>query len=231
MGRVIVRFEWDAWEVNHLLEDLVMSIAIPNSATPYQRSSTDIEIREMTTPVLPRVANGDREAIQECLDRYGRLIWSLAHRLIPNKSDIEDAVHDIFIEIWQAAPKFDPTKGDELTFVAMLTRRRLVDRWRGNLRRQVGNVDIGEMEIAAPVVQNPSEVNDEAEKAYRCFEKLTQQTQTVLKRSIHENLSYAKIAEQLQLPLGSVKSYARRGLIQIRECMGRNIGATAMENS
>jgi RNA polymerase sigma factor (sigma-70 family) len=177
----------------------------------------------MTKPLLPQVADGDREAIQECVERYGRLIWSLANRLIPNKSEVEDAVHDVFIEIWQSAAKFDPSKGDELTFVAMLTRRRLVDRWRANLRRQVGNVDIGEVEIAAPMVRDRSEVNDEAEKAYRCFEKLTQQTQTVLKRSIHDNLSYAKIAEQLQLPLGSVKSYARRGLIQIRECMGRNM--------
>jgi|JI9StandDraft_1071089.scaffolds.fasta_scaffold04212_5 RNA polymerase sigma factor (sigma-70 family) len=208
-----------------------MSIVIPNTATPRRLSSLNVEIREMTKPLLPQVADGDREAIQECVERYGRLIWSLANRLIPNKSEVEDAVHDVFIEIWQSAAKFDPSKGDELTFVAMLTRRRLVDRWRANLRRQVGNVDIGEVEIAAPMVRDRSEVNDEAEKAYRCFEKLTQQTQTVLKRSIHDNLSYAKIAEQLQLPLGSVKSYARRGLIQIRECMGRNIGATAMENS
>ncbi len=208
-----------------------MSLAIPKLVAPVERSSFEIETREMTKPLLPQVANGDREAIQECVERYGQLIWSLAHRLIPNKFEIEDAVHDIFIELWQAAGKFDPSKGNEVTFVAMLTRRRLVDRWRANMRREMGSVDIGEVEIAAPALQDPSELNEEAQKAQRCFEKLTEQTQTVLKKSIHDNLSYSRIAEQLKLPLGSVKSYARRGLIQIRECMGRNMGIVSLENN
>jgi RNA polymerase sigma factor (sigma-70 family) len=210
-----------------------MPIALPESSA---RSSSHrnenflaSEARKMTVPLLPRVAEGDREAIQECVDRYGGLIWSLANRLIRNREDVEDAVHDVFIELWQAAARFDASKGSELTFVAMLTRRRLVDRWRAYLRREVNSVDIGEIDVAAPLVRDSSELNDEAQKAAHCFEKLTRQTQVVLRRSIHDNLSYTKIAEELTIPLGSVKSYARRGLMQLRDCMGRNSNALRLE--
>lgn len=185
----------------------------------------------MIVPLLPRVAQGDREAIAECVDRYGGLIWSLANRLIRNRADVEDAVHDIFIELWQAAAKFDERKGSEVTFVAMLTRRRLVDRWRAFLRREVNSVDIGEVDIAAPLQCDLNELSDEARKAAQCFEKLTQQTQVVLRRSIHDNFSYAKISEELQIPLGSVKSYARRGLIQLKDCMGRGTSTMRLEEA
>lgn len=183
----------------------------------------------MTVPLLPRVAQGDRVAIQECVDRYGGLILSLANRLIRNREDVEDAVHDIFIELWQAAANFDPAKGSEVTFVGMLTRRRLVDRWRAYLRREVNSVDIGDHDVAAPLIRDTAELSDEAQKAAQCFEKLTRQTQVVLHRSIHENFSYSKIAEELKIPLGSVKSYARRGLMQLRECMGRSSTAMRLE--
>jgi len=183
----------------------------------------------MTPPLLPRVAHGDREAIQECVDRYGGLICSLANRLIRNREDAEDAVHDIFIELWQAAANFDPSKGSEVTFVGMLTRRRLIDRWRAYLRREVHNVDIREVDIAAPLIGDATELSDEAQKAALCFEKLTRQTQVVLHRSIHDNFSYSKIAEELKIPLGSVKSYARRGLMQLRDCMGRSSNAMRLE--
>jgi RNA polymerase sigma factor (sigma-70 family) len=202
---------------------------MPESESIDNRNSIASEARQMTPPLLPRVAHGDREAIQECVDRYGGLIWSLANRLIRNREDVEDAVHDIFIELWQAAASFDPSKGSEVTFVGMLTRRRLVDRWRAYLRREVNSVDIREVDIAAPLIGDATELSDEAQKAALCFEKLTRQTQVVLHRSIHENFSYSKIAEELKIPLGSVKSYARRGLMQLRDCMGRSSNAMRLE--
>jgi RNA polymerase sigma-70 factor, ECF subfamily len=84
----------------------------------------------MTDAYLPGVAAGDRAAMRRCIDRYSDLVWSLALRLSPSRSDAEDAVQDVFVSLWQNAAKFDPTKGSEPTFVAVIARRRLIDRLR-----------------------------------------------------------------------------------------------------
>ena len=83
--------------------------------------------------LLPRVARGEETAVRECLSRYGDLIWSLARRLLPTSADAEDAVQDIFVEIWKNAERFNEQVASEKTFVVMLARRRLIDR-----RRKLG---------------------------------------------------------------------------------------------
>ena len=88
----------------------------------------------LQVPLLPRIANGETAAIDECLDRYGGLVWSLARRLSPSPSDAEDAVQEIFVDIWRNASRFREDVASEVTFVAMLARRRLVSRMRRSQR-------------------------------------------------------------------------------------------------
>ena len=88
-----------------------------------------------TPCTLQRVGNGDRSAIAECLQYYGGLVWSIARRLSPNKEDAEDAVQDIFFDLWRNAGRFDPEQGSEKVFITMIARRRLIDRLRAHERR------------------------------------------------------------------------------------------------
>ena len=74
----------------------------------------------MSPALLPRVAQGDRAALNECIQRYGSLVWSLARRASPSASDAEDAVQEIFVEVWKSASRFDPRIAGESTFVAMI---------------------------------------------------------------------------------------------------------------
>ena len=67
----------------------------------------------MPQTLLERVASGDVAAVQQCIDCYGGLIWSLARRLVPRQADAEDAVQEAFLGIWQGADRFDPEKGSE----------------------------------------------------------------------------------------------------------------------
>ena len=76
--------------------------------------------------ILNRIAAGDPDAVQECLDQFGGLVWSLARRLTSSESDAEDAVQEIFVEIWRKAERYDPSIASESTFIAMLARRRLI---------------------------------------------------------------------------------------------------------
>jgi RNA polymerase sigma-70 factor (ECF subfamily) len=80
--------------------------------------------------ILKRIAAGDKTAVQDCLDSYGGLVWSLARRMSPNTNEAEDAVQEIFIDVWKNAARFDESQSSETTFVAMIARRRLIDRLR-----------------------------------------------------------------------------------------------------
>ena len=77
--------------------------------------------------LLQRIATGDEAAVDNCVDRYSNLIWSLALRMLPTAADAEDAVQEIFVEVWKNADRFDPEVGAEKTYILMLARRRLID--------------------------------------------------------------------------------------------------------
>ena len=89
----------------------------------------------MAQAILNRIASGDSNAVQECLKAYGGLIWSLARRMLRDSNDAEDVVQEIFVDIWKNAEKFDPSQSSETTFVAMIARRRIIDRIRYSARR------------------------------------------------------------------------------------------------
>ena len=96
------------------------------------------------------VAGGDAGAVRECLDAYGGLVWSLARRLSPGEAEAEDAVQEIFIELWSKAGRYDEGRASETTFVAMIARRRLIDRWRQRGRRlDEDALDVNGLPIAA----------------------------------------------------------------------------------
>src|SRR3954470_14464574 len=84
-------------------------------------------------PLLGRVAAGDQQAVRECLARYGGLVWSIARRF--EAADAEDAVQEIFLDLWKSAARFDRQIASEASFVAMIARRRLIDRKRTRGRR------------------------------------------------------------------------------------------------
>src|SRR5271167_1404555 len=115
----------------------------------------------MTAPILPRVAAGERAAVAECLTRYGDLVWSLALRHASDRSEAEDAVQEIFIDLWRHAGRFDGRVASEVAFVAMVARRQLIDRWRKGRRTvEIGCIAPGP-EPSAREESNSVEVREE----------------------------------------------------------------------
>jgi RNA polymerase sigma-70 factor (ECF subfamily) len=85
--------------------------------------------------ILEQVAAGDEKAVRACVSRYGNLVWSIALRLLKSRSEAEDAVQEIFVDIWRSARRFDPSVASEATFITMIARRRIYDRLRRADRR------------------------------------------------------------------------------------------------
>lgn len=189
------------------------------------KSTQEIELQ---APILPRVAQGETNAIDECLDRYGGLVWSIACRLSPSTADAEDAVQEIFVDLWRNASRFRESLGSETTFVSVLARRRLIDRQR-KLRRnpEPKSIDESAIDLPAPKSIPKLELAEDGARATACLEKLRRNEREVLELSVYHGLTQARIAERTGVPLGTVKSLIRRALIQLRSCMqiGRQLHA------
>ncbi len=181
----------------------------------------------MAQAILKRIAAGDKTAVQDCLDTYGGLVWSLARRLSPDVADAEDAVQEIFIDVWKNAARFDETQASETTFVALIARRRLIDRLRKSNRRP--NTDSLEDVLSEPVSEKnlDAQIFVEAKEAAQAMKNLRPEQRQILHLSIVQGFSHQEIADALAMPLGTVKTHARRGLLQVREFLG--LGNTDLE--
>jgi RNA polymerase sigma-70 factor (ECF subfamily) len=173
--------------------------------------------------MLQRIAAGDSAAVRECIDQYGALVWSIARRLSRTLSDAEDATQEIFLDIWRSAARFDPSQGSDKVFIAMIARRRLIDR----LRKSSAEPPMDPLETLDAVswteASPSSETAMEAEQATRALAELRPEQRQVLELGLVHGLSQSEIATRLNMPLGTVKSFMRRGLIKVREVM--NIAA------
>ena len=180
-------------------EAFVLSKAAPMTSPP-----------RAPLPLLPRIAKGDELALRECLRRYGPLVASLARKFLRNAADVDDACQDIFLALWKNASAFDPERAAETTFVAMLARRRLIDRLRA---------------AAVRVPLPPSDACVESDTLDRYLDAriavagLTQcsedQRKVILLAS--HGLTHAEIAEEMGIPLGTVKSHYTRGIDLVKK--------------
>ncbi|MBL0921406.1 MAG: RNA polymerase sigma factor [Phycisphaerales bacterium] len=175
----------------------------------------------MTASLLERVARGDESAVRDSLEAYSPLVWSLARRLCHDRAEAEDAVQEIFVDLWRSAGRFNPAVASEPTFVAMIARRRLIDRLRRAGRRiapvAMPEGDVSSAGMATPAA--PAELSEEARVALDAMRSLSDEQQRVLQLSIMQGRSHAEIAQITGMPLGTVKTHARRGLIRIREAL------------
>jgi len=169
--------------------------------------------------ILERIAAGDQAAVQECIDAYGDLIWSLARRFLRNDADAEDAVQDVFIELWSSAGRYDHKIASEVAFVSTIARRRLIDKLR-QARRRPGMDSLDDEEASdanKPTVLPQMEEESDVAVVERVLATMEPEHREILALSLYEGYSHSEIAERLSLPLGTVKTRVRRGLIYVRD--------------
>ena len=187
----------------------------------------------MSLSLLSRVAIGDRAAVDDCVTHYGGLLWSLARRHSPDLASAEDAVQEIFVDIWKNAARFDVRQGSELTFVAMLARRRLVDRRRRDARSVPTTPLDRSLEVPAKTGIDRLVIQEQVDQARQGIAELRAEERQVLELALDHGLSSSEIAARLSLPLGTVKSLARRGMQRLRDLLGHSRSQTmsTSENS
>ena len=173
--------------------------------------------------LLARASHGDDVAVRECLSRFGSIVWGLARRMSPTRADAEDAVQEIFLDLWEHGARYDALRGSEEAFVAVVARRRLIDRRRKAQRRPVTDsfdTAPGDREALQEGSHDGGiEASAEAGMAARAMDGLRPEQREVLRLSVAQGLTHEEIAEHTGMPVGTVKAHARRGLIRIRKLL------------
>lgn len=189
----------------------LLLVGVPGLASAPPGAST----ARLRSNLLQRVATGDLAAVQICMNRFGGMVWSMARRFSPNREDAEDAVQEIFTELWRSADRYDPAQSSEEAFVAMIAWRRLVDRLRA-AKRQPPTESLGpDVQSSAAADNDPTSSADSA-ALERALRQLRPEQRDVLVFATCHGLTHQQIAARMGLAVGTVKTHARRGLLRLR---------------
>lgn len=165
--------------------------------------------------ILSRIASGDQRAVSACLEFFGPLVEMLARRVLVNRSETEDAVSEVFAELWRSAGRYDPSVASSRAFVAMIARRRLIDRGR---KEQVRVRGVAPLDAAEGLTAGPGvRVDDDAAKASAALSKLPEREREMVRMAVGYGWSQQKIADEFKMPIGTVKTTLRRVMSELRQ--------------
>jgi RNA polymerase sigma-70 factor (ECF subfamily) len=181
----------------------------------------------MTAPLLTRVAAGDMDAADKFLRRHAGLVWGLARRYCRSPEDAEDAVQEIFVEVWRSAERYDAALGAETAFLTTIARRRLIDRTRRLGHRAVAELLEDPGTLPAEERSDQAVLHDEVQRAHEAMQQLRPEQRQVLEMALGHSRTLQEISSSMGIPLGTVKSHARRGLTRLRTLLGVAEGSPA----
>lgn len=167
--------------------------------------------------VLERIAAGDDDAVRECVERHGAMIWRMARRRLGRfPGEVEDAVQEVFVELWQCAERFDPSRGCESAFVATVAHRRLVDHHRRATARRAGLGRHAEMRRQGEEARGG---RAPAGRIGSCIDELPEDERRAVWMWARGGLSHTEIAAATSSPVGTVKTRLRRAFGRLEESM------------
>ncbi len=180
--------------------------------------------------LLRQIAQRDQQAFSRLYDRYSSLIYTLVLRMVKSTAEAEDLLQEIFVQIWNKAHMFNDAKGSAYTWMMTLARRKAIDKIRSqdfiNKEETTDDedkpVDLPDHDYAA----NPlhAAISREYEEfMQKGLGELAMEQREIIELSYYEGYTQAQIAEQLNIPLGTVKTRMRQGLLKLRDFLKKRI--------
>lgn len=169
--------------------------------------------------LLAAVSRGDRKAFATLYERTAAKLYGICLRLMGNEAEAQEVLQEAYVTVWRKADRYEPVKASPITWLAVLARNTAVDRLR---RRTVAQDDIGEaadVEDDSPSAFTLLAQEQETARLYQCLETLDGQARAMIRSAFLEGANYPQLAEREGVPLGTMKSWIRRGLQRLRRCL------------
>ena len=177
--------------------------------------------------LVARLLRRDPQALAELYDRYGRLVYSLILRVVRDAAIAEDLVQETFLRVWNRVQGFDTAKGAIGPWLLAVARNRAIDYLRSAVGRERNATEFEEADHPALYVDMESSIvtSDTARVVRAAMEKLSPQQRQVIELAYFEGLSQTEMAERMKQPLGTVKTWVRAALKNLRDDLGVAVSA------
>ncbi len=172
--------------------------------------------------LLVRLQQRDPQALADLYDRYGSMVFRLILRMVGDSGIAEDLVQETFLRVWKRAAAFIPERGAAGPWLLAVARNRAIDYLRVQGRHSKSTMELDETEHPALFVDFPADSLqlDRIRQLKRAFEQLTPQQREAIELAYFEGLTQTEIAERMGQPLGTIKTWMRRGFQQMRGALG-----------
>jgi RNA polymerase sigma factor (sigma-70 family) len=175
--------------------------------------------RNELASLLAAISRGDRQAFSKLYERTSAKLYGICVRLMGNEAEAQEVLQEAYVTVWRKAGRFEPAKASPITWLVVLARNTAVDR----LRRRHATLE--GLDAAADVADDdPSAFNlladaEDAARLYQCIETLDDRARAMIRSAFIDGASYPQLAAREGVPLGTMKSWIRRGLQSLRRCL------------
>ncbi|MBU1251417.1 MAG: sigma-70 family RNA polymerase sigma factor [Actinobacteria bacterium] len=177
---------------------------------------------DAATDLLQRVAQGDQRAFSELYDLITPRMLGLVRHVLKDHAQSEEVVQEVLLEIWQTAPRFDPNKGKAVTWMLTMAHRRAIDRVRSAQSSRDRDTKIGIRDLGREYdsVSENVEIRIEHERVEKALTKLTELQRQAVELAYYGGYTHSEVSTMLSVPIGTVKTRLRDGMIRLREELG-----------
>lgn len=201
----------------------VTRLDAPASSGPPAAVTQDPHARmnDPLTGLLRLIAGGDERAFARLYEQTAAKLFALILAIIRRRDLAEEILQESFVRVWKSAYRFDPAKGSAMAWLVTIARNRTLTALERTPRDQAGP-EAADWEMIADGAPDPLEqalISSEARALSRCLQELEQDQRRSIVLAYYKGLTHVELAGRLDKPLGTVKSWVRRGLLQLRGCL------------
>lgn len=175
---------------------------------------------DLLAPLMARIAGGDRDALRQLYDATSAKLFGVCLRILRDREESEDVLQDVYLTIWRRADRFDGARAGVMTWISTIARNRAIDRLRARgpmaYAEQVDDLEISDGATPADALL---EAADDRGRLQHCLGELDERTAKVIRTAFFEGVTYEALAARMDTPLGTVKSWIRRGLARLKGCL------------
>jgi RNA polymerase sigma factor (sigma-70 family) len=170
--------------------------------------------------LMDRIAGGDRDALRQFYQATSAKLFGVCLRILCRRDEAEDVLQEVYLTIWRRAGRYDAGRAGVMAWICTIARNRAIDRLRA--RGPLAGADPSEaLEVADGAAGGEALLvqADEAAQLARCLETLDQRAREMIRTAFFEGVTYEALAQRVGAPAGTVKSWIRRGLARLKDCL------------
>jgi RNA polymerase sigma-70 factor, ECF subfamily len=177
--------------------------------------------RSQLAAALVRAAGGDRAALRQIYQDTSAKLFGVCLRILNDRSEAEDVLQEVYVTVWRKAATFDPGRASPITWMVAIARNRSIDRLRAtSMSRRTDPIEAADaVSDPAPAAVERLELAQQHQRLAGCLEELEARHSAAIRAAFLDGATYEELAARMSVPLGTMKSWIRRGLLKLRACL------------